>query len=244
MKLLAFISTVLVITHVAVAVAADVAATPAQTPKLKKDKKDKTSNNVRAQKQQTQSMVPLPAESRIVGGTFAQPGAYPFLVQGDGCGGSLIADDIVLTAAHCVGAFDGQVYVGPNQQYSTAGGAERIAVQAQLAHPSYSSRTEAFDFMLLKKLARPVSNPNLKPVTLNTLFSNPAPSDVLTVIGFSATSESGNGSNQLRQVNVDAIAYNTCKRQYGGGIVDASVARFAPNLQYFQCENPGFTPDC
>jgi trypsin len=218
MKLLVFISTVLITTHVAIAV--DVAATPAQTPKLKKGKKDKTSNNVRAQKQQTQSMVPLPAESRIVGGTFAQPGAYPFFVQGDGCGGSLIADDIVLTAAHCVGAFDGQVYVGPNQQYSTAGGAERIAVQAQLAHPSYSSRTEAYDFMLLK-LARPVSNPNLKPVALNTLFSNPAPSDVLTVIGFGATSEGGNGSNQLKQVNVDAIAYNTCNQKYGGGIIDA-----------------------
>jgi trypsin len=214
MKLLALISTVLVTTHVAVAV--DAAATPAQTPKLKKDK----TSNVRAQKQQTQSMVPLPAESRIVGGTFAQPGAYPFFVQGDGCGGSLIANDIVLTAAHCAGAFDGQVYVGPNQQYSTAGGAERITVQAQLAHPSYSSGTEAFDFMLLK-LATPVSNPNLKPVALNKLFSNPAPSDVLTVIGFGATSEGGNGSSQLKQVNVDAIAYNTCNQQYGGGIVDA-----------------------
>jgi trypsin len=218
MKLLAFISTVLVTTHVAVAVAVDVAATPAQTPKLKKDK----TSNVRAQKakQQTQSMVPLPAESRIVGGTFAQPGAYPFFVQGDGCGGSLIADDIVLTAAHCDGAFDGQVYVGPDQQYSTAGGAEKIAVQAQLAHPSYSSRTEAYDFMLLK-LARPVSNQNLKPVALNALFSNPAPSDVLTVIGFGATSEGGYGSNQLKQVNVDAIAFSTCNQKYGGGIVDA-----------------------
>jgi hypothetical protein len=114
MKLLAVLSTVLATTHVAVA------ATPTQTPKLKKGKKDKTSNNVSAQKQQTQSMVPLPAESRIVGGTFTQPGAYPFFVQGDGCGGSWNADDIVLTAAHCVGAFGGKVYVGPNQQYSTA----------------------------------------------------------------------------------------------------------------------------
>jgi hypothetical protein len=79
MKILALISTVLVTTHVAVAV--DDAATPAQTPKVKKGKKDKTANNVRAQKQQTQSMVPLPAESRIVGGTFAQPGAPPFLFR-------------------------------------------------------------------------------------------------------------------------------------------------------------------
>jgi hypothetical protein len=42
----------------------------------------------------------------------------------------LVADDIVLTVAHCAGAFDGEVYGGPNQQYSTVGGAERIPVQA------------------------------------------------------------------------------------------------------------------
>jgi trypsin len=213
MKFLAITLTALVATHVVVA---DVAVTSTQTPKLKKHKQSK----VKAQHtERTQSMVHLPAESRIVGGTDAATGAYPFFVQGDGCGGSLIADDIVLTAAHCAGAFDGDVYVGPNQQYSTAGGAERIAVQAEVPHPNYNSNTEAYDFMLLK-LARPVSNSNLKPVPLNRNSNNPAPSDVLTVIGFGATSEGGNGSNQLLQVNVDAISFNTCNQQYGGDIIN------------------------
>jgi trypsin len=217
MKFLAIIFTVLVANHVVVA---DVAATSTQSPKLKKHKQLRVkAHTTHTTQTQTQSMVHLPAESRIVGGTNAAAGAYPFFVQGDGCGGSLIADDIVLTAAHCAGAFDGEVYVGPNQQYSTAGGAERIAVQAEVPHPNYNSNTEAYDFMLLK-LARPVSNPNLKPVPLNRNGSNPAPSDVLTVIGFGATSENGNGSNQLKQVNVDAISYNTCNQQYGGDIIN------------------------
>jgi secreted trypsin-like serine protease len=38
--------------------------------------------------------------TRIVGGTNAKPGEYPFFVQWMGCGASLIWEDIVLTAAH------------------------------------------------------------------------------------------------------------------------------------------------
>jgi hypothetical protein len=146
MKLRAFISTVLVATHV-VAVDNDIVATPAHTPKLKKCK----TSEVRAHKETTQStMVHLPAESRIIGGNNAANGAYLFFVQGDGCSGSLMTDDIVLTDTHCAGAFDGKVYVGLNQQYSTVGSAERIPVQNQVAHPSYNFNTEAYDLMLLK----------------------------------------------------------------------------------------------
>jgi trypsin len=73
---------------------------------------------------------------------------------------------------------------------------------------------------MLLKLVRPVSNPNLKPVTLNRNGSSLAPSNVLTVISFGATSEGRNGSGQLKRVDVDAIAYNHCNRQYSGGIID------------------------
>lgn len=162
----------------------------------------------------------LPAESRIVGGTEAPQGKYPFFVQGDGCGASLIWEDVVLTAAHCQGAFDGSVYVGPSVQYNTSGGAEQIQVQRQVPHPSYSSNTEAYDFMLLK-LKDPVSNPTLTPIAVNDIASNPSSNDVLTVIGFGATTEGGYGSSRLREVDVNYIDYQTCDRLYSGEIVDS-----------------------
>jgi hypothetical protein len=56
----------------------------------------------------------LPSLILLVAAANAATGADPFFVQGDGCGGSLVADDIVLTAAHNAGAFDRKVHVGPN----------------------------------------------------------------------------------------------------------------------------------
>ena len=41
-------------------------------------------------------------DTRIVGGTPAEEGEYPFIVYLGGCGGSLYAPDLILTAAHCV----------------------------------------------------------------------------------------------------------------------------------------------
>jgi secreted trypsin-like serine protease len=39
---------------------------------------------------------------RIVGGTSATPGAWPWLVWLGNCGGSLISHDWIVTAAHCM----------------------------------------------------------------------------------------------------------------------------------------------
>jgi trypsin len=164
--------------------------------------------------------VHVPAESRIVGGNNAQQGDYPFFVQGNGCGASLIWDDVILTAAHCQGAFDGSVLVGPYIQSTTSGGAENIDVVRQIPHPSYDSNSEAYDFMILK-LANPVINPSLTPIAVNSFQSNPANNDVLTVIGFGATSEGGNGSSRLQEVNVNYIDYQTCNNLYNGEIVDS-----------------------
>jgi trypsin len=162
----------------------------------------------------------VPAESRIVGGSDVQQGEYPFFVQGNGCGGSLVWDDVVLTAAHCLGAFDGSVLVGPYIESSTSGGAENIDVVRQVPHPSYDSNSEAYDFMLLK-LGNRVTNPNLAPIAVNSIRNNPASNDVLTVIGFGATSEGGYGSSRLKEVNVNYIDYETCNNLYGGDIVDS-----------------------
>ena len=106
-------------------------------------------------------------ESRIVGGEQATPGQYPFFVGWDGCGASLIHEDIVLTAAHCDMAYVAgeTVYIGSHRRNTPAGNYEDRTILQLVAHPQYNEDTVANDFMLVK-LDKAVTN--IDPIVLNT----------------------------------------------------------------------------
>jgi hypothetical protein len=177
---------------------------------------DTTTNTPNSQKTNPRRMVHIPAESRIVGGTDAAQGDYPFFAQGNGCGASLIWEDVVLTAAHCLGVFADSVLVGPSIAYSTTGGAELIETLLEVPHPSYDSGTTSYDFMLVK-LAKPVSDPALTSVAVNRDMNTPTADERFTVIGFGTTSEGAfTGSELLQKVNVNYVDSETCNAYYNG----------------------------
>jgi hypothetical protein len=83
--------------------------------------------------------------NRIIGGVLANEQEFPFFVQGDGCGASLVWDDMVLTAAHCEGVFNDRVLVGAQQRNKEVNGAEWMKVLSPMkVHPSYSRKTDAW----------------------------------------------------------------------------------------------------
>jgi hypothetical protein len=184
-------------------------AKEANVEKKKKSLRSPSTNNVEH----------IIAESRIVGGEDASPGEYPFFVQGDGCGASLIWPDVVLTAAHCAGAFDERVTIGAYRYDTTEAGAEFRTTSTQIDHPSYNSQTSAYDFRLVK-----LTQPSTKQVVgLNEFASNPSNNEPLTVIGFGATSEGGSGSEILQEVTVPYVDHNTCNNLYGGQIQENNM---------------------
>jgi secreted trypsin-like serine protease len=182
------------------------------------------------------SAAALQAQSRIVGGTpVSNVATYPWFVQGRGCSGSLIAKDMVLTAAHCEGfPFDSKLLfnsltayddIRSGQAFLPSGAFEvsvAIAYGAtiQTPHPDYSSISYANDYMLVK-LAGAVPNAQLVELNFDDVF--PIVNQALRVIGVGTTSQGGSAADFLRQVDVDYISNSDCNSYYGQGNINGDV---------------------
>ena len=165
-------------------------------------------------------------DSRIVGGFAAGEGEYKFIATlyfssfdgslSFGCGGSLIAPDVVLTAAHCGSDSVASVRIGSN---SLENGGDLRGVASQCVHPMYNATETSNDYMLVK-LDSPVNTSVYPIIQLNQEPSLPQEDDMLTVIGFGVTKEEGDVSQTLQKVEVPMNSFELCNQQYGGTVQD------------------------
>jgi len=160
---------------------------------------------------------------KIVGGNPATQGDRTYQAYLGGCGGTVIADTWILTAAHCVGnGYPSSVRVGVHDKSTNQG--ETISVSQIIAHPSYSGNS--YDVALLK-LASPVNSSYVraKLPTADVLQAVAQPGDMLTVSGWGALSEGGSGPDVLHEVDVPVVSTSTCNSSaaYGGQIDDTMI---------------------
>lgn len=160
---------------------------------------------------------------RIVGGTPAQDGAWPWQIAlfEEGffsCGGSLLSPEWVVTAAHCVVSDNGAV-VSPSLLRIRAGslsnnvGGETRTITQVIAHPSYDPNTTDNDIALLR-LSSPVSGQSIGAVAplLPDQESALAPNGGDSIVtGWGATSEGGSDSPVLLEVTVPLISPASCR---------------------------------
>jgi trypsin len=171
--------------------------------------------------------------TRIIGGQGAPAGKYPYIAEFElGCGGSLIAPDMILTVAHCAQLVQASdfVYIGSN--ILREGTRRSINPSGIIQHPQYDETTSAYDFLLVK-LDSPVLD--VEPVKLNGDMNTPGMVDisktneqaskdngeVLTVIGFGVLEEGDvTMASQLQEAEVPYIPQETCQSWYKTEVVD------------------------
>ena len=178
-------------------------------------------------------------QPRIVGGSTAPRGAYPWMTalvergqtpsNGQFCGGALIAPQWILTAGHCVEGTTAarlDVIVGAYNLTETTGGGQRIQVTQIISHPGYGdvNGTLSNDVALLK-LATPVTNVPVIPLVDSA--SKLAAGVACRGMGFGLTSDGGTPSSVLLQVDMAFVSQATANSVYGG-ITDAHVAAGVP----------------
>uniref|UniRef100_A0A8C6UBC8 Peptidase S1 domain-containing protein n=1 Tax=Neogobius melanostomus TaxID=47308 RepID=A0A8C6UBC8_9GOBI len=115
-----------------------------------------------------------PLNPRIVGGQPAPEGAWPWQVsihrgRGHICGGSLINNLWVLSAAHCFqsgSASDNTVFIGRQSQENANANEVRRTIVEVINHESYDDSTNDNDIALLKMASTVTFTNYIRPVCL------------------------------------------------------------------------------
>lgn len=171
------------------------------------------------------------ATARIVGGS-ASTTDYPWMVSirlknhasSHFCGGTLIDSQWVLSAAHCFVDDDPstvyEVVIGDSQR-TTASGSHVITVEKVYTHPKYNALSFKNDIALLKLSGSYASSISLNLATASTISSALAGSVI--AMGWGYTSEGGPTiPEDLREVDLDLIEWNTCNKTSNYASVDDS----------------------
>jgi len=176
---------------------------------------------------------------RIIGGTNTDPNDYPWATallfadittngfDAQFCGGTLIASRWVLTAAHCVddlsSASEIEVAIGINN-LNNINDTDRKTINNIFVHPAYDTVSLDNDIALLE-LATPSNNAVLA-IADNNLTDNIAIGELMTIIGWGATSplpQTPGYPNLLQETQIPRFDFGDCNTIYNSTLTSNMI---------------------
>ena len=168
-------------------------------------------------------------DPRIVGGIDAELGAYPHMVAAlyrgkyFFCGGTLVASNVVLLAAHCSNYID-RVIIGRQNLSVHTETEEFFDIVEITRHPEFQWGSPPHNDYVLARLSGSSAR---KPISLDdgSIIEKFDQNQELVMLGWGQTSGAGSPlSYALQEGRIDYVTNNDCKADFwGGNISDEMV---------------------
>ncbi|XP_067255104.1 complement factor D-like [Chanodichthys erythropterus] len=160
----------------------------------------------------------------IVNGKEAKRHSTPYMVslQTYGhhiCGGFLISDQFVLTAAHCWKGYDNLMVVVGAHDLRDSKSSDHIRVKSYIPHPNYRPTNKPHhhdaDIMLLKLKKKVNLNKKVGVIPLPKKGEDVKADTACSVAGWGRLMIGGSRSNLLMEAKVSVIDNNECRNRWG-----------------------------
>ncbi|XP_007887730.2 chymotrypsinogen 2-like [Callorhinchus milii] len=168
--------------------------------------------------------------SRIVNGEEAVSGSWPWQVSLQDytgfhfCGGSLISEYWVVTAAHCGVGSQHRVILGEFNKCSSDVQIQTLQVAKAITHPQWNSNTINNDITLVKLKAPASMNSRVSPICLDTSQGMFPASTMCVTTGWGLTNPfAGSTPCKLQQATLPLLSNKGCEAYWGNKISDVMI---------------------
>ncbi|XP_038166079.1 granzyme B-like [Arvicola amphibius] len=185
------------------------------------------------------SLPPRTEAGEIIGGHEARPHSRPYMAylkimdqnSQRTCGGFLIREDFVLTAAHCSGSLI-NVTLGAHNIKEEEKTQQIIRVAKIIPHPTYDAKKILNDIMLLKLERKAKRTRAVKPLNLPRRNVQVKPGDACYVAGWGKMAPTGTFPKTLQEVELTVQKDQECEAHLQGFYnKDVEICAGDPNIK-------------